>query len=162
MHPFHYSPLYPPLDASPYARFFQLELLNVAQTDAVSTYRLDQTSSEQTCIASTSCTRVYVHCKNGRSQMEWIGHVLRDNSQLNLPLYFSSMTPFGFSCWGIFFQKDVVAVMFSGCPSNQVKSKISDADWVAPMYTPTWVRSVAHTNKNKSNRAHKPHVRHLS
>lgn len=68
--------------------------------------------------------------------MEWIGHVLRANNQLNFVLYDSSMTPFGFNSSGNWFQKDVVAVMFSGCPSNQVKSKISDADWVAPMYTP--------------------------
>ena len=60
--------------------------------------------------------------------MEWIFHLLRADAQLNFVCFLSSMTPFSFRFPGVTAQKELVAVMFTGSPFNQVNSKISVGD----------------------------------
>ena len=48
--------------------------------------------------------------------------------QLNCLVFLSIMTPFGIRFPGVTAQKELVAVMFTGSPFNQVNSKISVGD----------------------------------
>ena len=60
--------------------------------------------------------------------MEWIFHLLMSGVQLNCLVFLSIMTPFGIRLPGVTAQKELVAVMFTGSPFNQVNSKISVGD----------------------------------
>ena len=79
--------------------------------------------------------------------MERMFHLLRAGVQLNCFCFLSIMTPFVIRLPGITAQKELVAVMFTGSPFNQVNSKISVGDWVAPMYTFFWIKPVEQANE---------------